>query len=142
MRYLDILMHSCVAKLTQLAVGAEFLGSGAATASDGYKKHSFNLPCILAYTADEFTHIRLQYMLCFKYLPLASHSVSLHIFGHWETLCSDDDDKAMLLLLEISHPAFFTDRCHAFMASLNCQHLVKHIEAWWRFYLSCLFSTC
>lgn len=61
-----------------------------------------------------------------------SFSLCLYIF------CSVNNDKAMLLLLEISHPALFTDRCHGILATLNCQHLVKHIETWQRFYLSCL----
>lgn len=70
-------------------------------------------------------------------------SLSLHLLlWHWETFVQVDDDKPMLLLLEISHPALFTDRCHGIMATLNCQHLVKRIEAWWRFYLSCLCSSC
>lgn len=71
-------------------------------------------------------------------------SLSPHIFfvALGNVFSVDDDDKAMLLLLEISHPALFTDRCHGIMATLNCQHLVKRIEAWWRFYLSCLCSSC
>ena len=68
--------------------------------------------------------------------------LSLLIFDALKNVCSVDDDKAMLLLFEISHPALLTDRCPVIMATLNCQRLVKRIEAWWRFYLSCLCSSC
>lgn len=44
-------------------------------------------------------------------------------------------NKWWLLLLEISHPALFTDRCHSILATLNFQDLVKRIETQRRFYL-------
>lgn len=56
-------------------------------------------------------------------------------------ICWVDDEKEMLLLLKISHPALSANRCHAIMATLNCQHLAKPMEAWWRFCLSYLCGT-
>lgn len=139
----------------QFSIGAELWGSGATTAPspDGNKKHLSTRPHIHTRTdtagaqahTRKHSHIHPLYTrtawISASRLPfsLPPHIISVALGN----VCSvDDDDKAMLLLLEISHPALFTDRCHGIMATLNCLHLVKRIEAWWRFYLSCLCSSC
>lgn len=56
-------------------------------------------------------------------------SLSRHLsLRHWEIFVRLMMTKHCYYILEISHPALFTDRCHGFfgLCTLNCQHLVKH----------------
>lgn len=47
---------------------------------------------------------------------LSSRLFSSLIFVALRNMClTDDDDKAMISLLEISHPALFPDRCHSIL---------------------------
>lgn len=55
--------------------------------------------------------------------PLSFSSPTFVALGN---ICSTDDDKAMLLPLEISHPALFTDRCHGIL-----DFALWIVKIWW-----------
>lgn len=109
-------------KHTQLAVGAELWGSGIATTPLPMENPISSLS--LTYTC------RCRWRCTHKndcirtaWISASRLSASRHLLGN---ICSTDDDRAMLLLLEISHPALFTDRCHGIL-----DFALWIVNIWW-----------